>query len=82
MLHVEHRQAKQRYSLRCNQFTGEFNGLGQCFVDWATAVVDEADTCQLCVSFTSHSSGPNYETSAQSMEFSGKDLFQADATDL
>jgi len=26
--------------------------------DWATAVVDEGDTCQLNVSFTYHSSGP------------------------
>ena len=40
-------------------------------VDWATAAVGEGDTCQLSVSFTYHSSGPIYETLAQSTEFDG-----------
>ena len=35
------------------------------FVDWDIAVVGEGDTCQLCVSFTYHS------TVAQSTEFEG-----------
>ena len=38
--------------------TGRFHRLGRCFIDWATAVVGEGDTCQLSVSFTYHSSGP------------------------
>ena len=46
--------------------------MGRCFIDWATAVVGEGGTCQLSVSFTyHHSSGPIYETLAQSMEFDG-----------
>ena len=32
------------------------------FIDWATAVVSEGDTCQLFVSFTYYSSGPIYKT--------------------
>ena len=51
--------------------TGEFHRLGRCFVDWATAVVGEGDTCQLSVSLPYHSSGPIYETLAQSTEFDG-----------
>ena len=51
--------------------TGRFRRLGRCFIDWATAVVGEGDTCQLSVSFTYHSSGPIYETLAQSTEFDG-----------
>ena len=30
------------------------------FIDWATAVVGEGDTCQHSVSFIHHSSGPIY----------------------
>ena len=44
----------------------EFPRLGQCFTDWATAVVDEGDKCETC-----HISGPIYETSAHSTEFVG-----------
>ena len=51
--------------------TGRFRRLGQCFLDWATAVVGEGDACQLSVSFTYHSSGPINETLAQSTEFDG-----------
>ena len=36
-----------------------------------TALVGEADTCQLSVGFTYHSHGPIYEASARSMEFDG-----------
>ena len=46
--------------------------MGRCFIDWATVVVGEGDTCQLSVSFTYHSSGPIYETLAQSTKFNGK----------
>ena len=46
--------------------TVEFRGLSQCFMDWATAVVGEADRELTCVTLTFHSSGPIYETSAQS----------------
>ena len=42
-----------------------------CSLDWATAVVGEADRELTWVTFTYHSSGPIYETSAQSMELSG-----------
>ena len=45
--------------------------MGLCFIDWATAVVGEGDTCQLSDSFNYHSSGPIYETLAQSTEFDG-----------
>ena len=45
-------------------------------VYYATALVGEGDACQRYVSFTWHSSGPNRETSAQSMEFSGTILFE------
>ena len=45
--------------------TVEFHRLGQCFLDWATAVVGEADREQTCVTLIYHSSGPIYETSAQ-----------------
>ena len=42
-------------------------GLLGDFVDWVgTTVVGEGDTSQLSVSFTYHSSGPTYETLAQS----------------
>ena len=54
-----------------NSNTGRFRRLGRCFIDWATAVVGEGDTCQLSVSFNYHSSGPIYETLAQSTEFHG-----------
>ena len=52
----------------CN--TVEFRRLGQCFLDWATAVVGEADRQLTWVTFTNYSSGPIWETSAQSMELS------------
>ena len=45
--------------------------MGRCSLDWATAVVGEADRELTWVTFTYHSSGPIYETSAQSMELSG-----------
>ena len=48
-----------------------FRRLGRCFIDWASAVVGEGDTCQLSVSFTHHSCGPIYETLAQSAGFNG-----------
>ena len=51
--------------------TGEFPRLGRCFIDWATAVVGEADIELTCVPFTYRGSGPIYETSAESMELSG-----------
>ena len=51
--------------------TFEFRGLGQCFIDWATAVVGEADRELTSVTLTYHSSGPIYETSAQSMKSHG-----------
>ena len=40
--------------------TVEFRRLGQCFIDWATAVVGEADRELTCVTLTYHSSGPIY----------------------
>ena len=49
----------------------EFRRLGQCFLDWATAVAGEADRELTCVTFTYHSSGPIYETSAQTTKFAG-----------
>ena len=52
-------------------YTGGFRRLGRCSLDWATAVVGEADRELTWVTFTYHSSGPIYETSAQSMELSG-----------
>ena len=58
--------------------TGEFPRLGRCFIDWATAVVSEGDTCQLSVSFTYHSSGPIYEELAQSTKFDGISTFHRD----
>ena len=39
-------------------YTGRFRRLGRCFIDWASAVVGECDTCQLSVSFTYLSGGP------------------------
>ena len=51
--------------------TVEFRRLGQCFLDWATAVVGKADRELTCVTLTYHSSGPIYETLAQSTEFHG-----------
>ena len=51
--------------------TGEFPRLGRCFIDWATAVVGEADVVLTCVPFTYRGSGPIYETSAESMELYG-----------
>ena len=55
--------------------TGRFRRLGQCFLDWATAVVDQGDTFQLSVSFTTpQQCGPIYETLAQSTEFDGTSL--------
>ena len=52
--------------------TGEFRRLGRCSLDWATAVVGEADRELTWVTFTCYSSGPIWESSAQSMELSGK----------
>ena len=43
-------------------YTGEFRRLGRCTLDWATAVVGEADRERTWVTFTYHSSGPIYET--------------------
>ena len=43
--------------------TAEFRILSQCFVDWATVVVGEADKELTCVTLTHHSSGPIYEIS-------------------
>ena len=51
--------------------TVEFRRLGQCFIDWATAVVGEADRELTCVTLIYHSSGPIYETSAQSTKSPG-----------
>ena len=49
----------------------KFFDLSGDFIDWATAVVGEGDTCKLSVSFTYYRSGPIYKTLAQSMEFDG-----------
>ena len=49
----------------------EFCRFGQGFLDWATSVVGEADRELTCVTLTYHSSGPIYETLAQSTEFHG-----------
>ena len=54
-----------------NSCTVEFRRLGQCFLDWATAVVGEADRELTCVTLTCHSSGPIYETLAQSTKSPG-----------
>ena len=54
--------------------TVEFRRLGQCFLDWAIAVVGEADRELTCVTLTYHSSGTIYETLSQSTEFDGKSL--------
>ena len=51
--------------------TGELRRLGRSSLDWATVVIGEADRELTWVNFTYHSSGPIYETSAQSMELSG-----------
>ena len=56
---------------RYNLYTVEFTRLGQCFLDWATAVAGEADREPTCVTLTCHSSGPMCETSAQSMKSPG-----------
>ena len=45
--------------------------MGQCFIDWASAVAGEADIDLTDVTSTYHGSGPIYETLAQSMELSG-----------
>ena len=37
--------------------TVEIHRLDQCILDWTTAVAGKADTRQLSVSFTYHSSG-------------------------
>ena len=42
--------------------TGEFRRLGRCSLDWATAVVGEADRELTWVTFTYHSSVPIYGT--------------------
>ena len=39
-----------------------------CFIDWATAVVGEADIEVTSVTLTYHGSDPIYETSAQSAD--------------
>ena len=62
--------------IRSSSYTVEFRRLGQCFIDWATAVVGEADRELTCVTLTYHSSGPIYETSAQSTKSPG--TFQID----
>ena len=54
--------------------TVEFGILGQCFLDWATAVVGEADRELTCITLTYHSSGPIYETSAQSTKSPGIEI--------
>ena len=45
---------------------------GQCFIDWATAVVGEADRELTCVTLTYHSSGPIYEISPYCIEAMSK----------
>ena len=57
--------------LSWNYHTVEFRRLGQCFLDWVTAVVGEADRELTCVTLIYHSSGPIYETSAQSTKSPG-----------
>ena len=52
--------------------TVEFRRLGQCFIDWATAVVGEADRELTCVTLTYHSSGPIYEISPFCIEAMSK----------
>ena len=54
--------------------TGEFCRLGRCSLDWATAQVGEADRELTCVTLTHHSSGPIYETLAQSTKSLGSML--------
>ena len=44
--------------------TIEFCRLGHDIIDWASAVVGEADRELTWVTLTHHSSGPIYETSA------------------
>ena len=56
--------------------TVEFRMLGQCFLDWATAVVGEADSELTCVTLTYHCSGPIYETSAQSTKSPGSTIME------
>ena len=56
------------------RYTVEFHRLGQCSIDWATAVVGEADRELTRVTLIYHSSGPIYETSAQSTKSPGKFL--------
>ena len=56
------RENGKKYSGRS---TVEFRRLGQCFIDWATAAVGEADRELTCVTLTYYSRGPIYETSAQ-----------------
>ena len=51
--------------------TGEIHRLDQWILDWTTAVAGKADTCQLSVSFTCHSSGPIYVTLFESTIFYG-----------
>jgi len=57
----------------CEKGTVEFRRLDQCFIDWAraTALVGEADGELTCVTLTYNSSGPIYETSAQSTKSPG-----------
>ena len=61
----------------CILYTVEFRRLGQCFLDWAIAVVGEADRELKCVTLTYHSRGPIYETLAQSTKSPGRTHLQA-----
>ena len=55
--------------------TVEFCKLGQCFIDWATPVAGEANRELTCLTLPYHSSGPIYDTSAQSTKSIGSGLF-------
>ena len=47
---------------------GEFCSLVRLSLDWARAMLGEADREMKCATFTYHSSGQIYETSAKSMD--------------
>ena len=56
---VLHLPSEFKYQTFC---IGKLTRLGRCFLDWATAVAGEGDTCQLSVSFTCHGiAWPNLE---------------------
>ena len=42
------------HNFLCKLTTGRFTRLGRCFLDWATAVVGEAERELTCVTFTCH----------------------------